>query len=244
MEIVDGLRANTSRGTTRRVLSLLTRRPPGRVLDVPAGAGALSQLLRSSGLRVIAVELVTRDFGASGVPLVSADLDHALPFPDESFDCVGSVDGIEHLENPYLAVREFARVLRPGGRLVLSTPNISAFRSRGRYLVTGFHNKGKLPLQEERPSPLHHINLMTFPELRYALHRSGLRLQTVTTNRVKPSALPYLLLYPFVALGTLFAFRREHDRRQRVLNREILRQLLSWSVAGGETLILSATKIG
>ena len=110
--------------------------------------------------------------------------------------------------------------------------------------MTGFHNKGKLPLQEERPSPLHHINLMTFPELRYALHRSGLRLQTLTTNRVKPSALPYLLLYPFVALGTLFAFRREHDRRQRVLNREILRQLLSWSVAGGETLILSATKIG
>jgi hypothetical protein len=133
-------------------------------------------------------------------------------------------------------------VLAPGGQLILSTPNISALRSRQRYLFTGFHNKGRKPMEEERPSPRDHISLMTFPELRYGMHRAGLRIDTVTANRVKAASLYTVLYYPFVALWTSRVLAREKDTRQRELNRDIYHQLLSWPVCMGETLIIRARK--
>ncbi len=242
MEIIDGLKANTSKGTSRVILSLLEGQPIGRVLDAPAGEGAMSRLLAKRGHDVIAFEIDEREFAAKEVSLVTGDMNRPLPFRNESFAYVVCMDGIEHLENPYLTIREFARILKRDGDLFISTPNISAFRSRARYFLTGFHNKGKIPLQERNPSPLHHINLMTFPEIRYGLHRFGLRLNGISMNRVKLAAWPYAFLYPFVAIFTLFTFRHEKDSIQRKLNKEIFRQMLSWPVTMGETLVLSAKK--
>jgi 2-polyprenyl-3-methyl-5-hydroxy-6-metoxy-1,4-benzoquinol methylase len=242
MEIVEGIKANTSKGTTGRVLKLLKGRPAGRILDAPAGAGALSQLLRKRGHDVTALDIDGGSFAADDIELVVGDLNERLPFPDEHFDCATCVDGIEHLEDPFSVVGEFARVLCPGGELIISTPNISAFRSRARFMFTGFHNKGKTPLREDEPTPLHHINLITYPECRYMLRRAGLEVTRVTTNRVKAASLPYVLLYPLVAAGTSVAFRHEKDARQRETNRDIYRQMMSWPVAMGETMIVSARK--
>ena len=50
------------------------------------------------------------------------DLNLAMPFADESFDTVVSSDVVEHLWNPVAVFRDFARVLRPGGVLILGTP--------------------------------------------------------------------------------------------------------------------------
>lgn len=242
MDTVDGITANTSKGTIRKVLELVLRAPGDRILDAPAGRGALAAQLVKAGKIVTALELATDTIKVQGVERVAGNLEEPLPFEDSAFDCVASVDGIEHLQNPFHAVREFHRVLKPGGVLILSTPNISAWRSRARYLFTGFHNKGKLPLTEEAPNPLHHINLLSYPSLRYMLVRFGFRIVTVTANRVKPIAYPYALLYPAVALATRFTFRRETDPRQRELNRGIYAHLLSWPVAMGETLILEASR--
>ena len=242
MEIIEGLKANTTKGTSRVILSLLEGQPIGRVLDAPAGEGAMSRLLAKRGHDVIAFDIKECEFAAKEVTLVTGDMNRPLPFLNESFAYVVCMDGIEHLENPYLTIREFARILKRDGKLFISTHNISAFRSRARYFLTGFHNKGKIPLQERNPSSLHHINLMTFPEIRYGLHRFGLNLNVITMNRAKLAAWPYVFLYPFVAIFTLFTFRHEKDSIQRKLNKEIFRQMLSWPVAMGETLILLAKK--
>jgi SAM-dependent methyltransferase len=242
MEFVNGLKANTSKGTVGVILSMLENLPKGKVLDAPAGAGAISRLLAKKGHDVVAFEMDEGEFAAQEVTLIMGDMNQPLPFRNDSFDYIVCIDGIEHLENPYFTIRELARILKPGGELFISTPNISAFRSRARYFFTGFHNKGKTPIAEQKPSPLHHINLMTFPEIRYGLHRFGLRLNGINMNRIKLAAWPYLLLYPFVAIFTLFAFRHEKDSIQRQLNKEIFHQMLSWPVAMGETLILSARK--
>lgn len=242
MDIVDGIPANTTRGTVREVARLVSIGNPRNLLDAPAGRGALASLATRSGIKVTALELDSKSFEVEGVDFVAGNLNERLPIADESFDCVACVDGIEHLENPFHVIREFHRILKPGGTVVISTPNLSSWRSRARFLVTGFHNKGKLPLTEEAPTPLHHINMLGYPELRYILIRYGFELRHVSANRVKVISLLYALLYPFVALGTLFAFRKEKDRRQREINREIYKDLLSWKIAMGETLIISATK--
>ena len=54
---------------------------------------------------------------------VPADLDHSLPFDEDSFDLVYANFVVEHLEHPERGFAEWRRVLRPGGRLVLLTSN-------------------------------------------------------------------------------------------------------------------------
>ena len=58
-----------------------------------------------------------------GAHFTPADMNAPLPFGDGTFDTVISCETIEHVPDPYRAVRELARVLRPGGRLFLTTPN-------------------------------------------------------------------------------------------------------------------------
>ncbi len=243
MEIIDDIKAQNAKGTTGRILALMDNAAKGHVLDAPAGHGPISQALTTRGHTVTAIDCDTENFGAKDATLISGDLNERLPFDDATFDNAVCADGIEHLESPYGCMREFARVLKPGGLWVISTPNISAFRSRQRYLFSGFHNKGRKPMEEESPSPRHHINLLTFPELRYGLHRFGFKIETITANRVKPAALYTALYYPIAALWMARVMFREKDRRQRELNSDIYRQMLSWPVCMGETIIIAARKI-
>lgn len=235
----------TSKHTHAVVARLLAAERHCRVvLDIPCGEGAFLERLRELGLDGRGADIVNR-LAPLGVraPFTAADMNAPLPFADAGFDAVVCIDGIEHLERPFDFVRECRRVLRPGGVLIVSTPNISALRSRWRWLLTGFHNKGKVPLDEQAPNPWHHVNLFAFPALRYLLHRHGLRITAVATNRVKPISWLYLPLWPVAALVTALAFRRwEKDPAQRARNAEILRQMLTPAVAFGETMIVKAVR--
>ncbi|NOZ95077.1 MAG: class I SAM-dependent methyltransferase [Acidobacteria bacterium] len=237
------IRENASPNTHQVVEALLLAEPDVRiVLDLPCGEGAFTQRLLRHGLTVKAgdcEELIK----VPGADFVRCDMNSPLPFPDSHFDAVVCIDGIEHLERPFDYVREVRRILRPGGAFIVSTPNISALRSRWRWLLTGFHNKGKSPLNEAWPTPLHHIGLKSFADLRYLLHTNGFEITDVQCNRVKAISHLYAPLVPFAWLATMGVFHREEeDPGQRSRNRKILRQLFTKAVLFGETLILKARR--
>jgi SAM-dependent methyltransferase len=172
-----------------------------------------------------------------------ADMSERLPFADEMFDAVVCIDGIEHIARPFDFIRECARVLRPGGSLIISTPNLMSLRSRWRFLLTGFHQGEKVPLDESDPNPLHHITLVTFADLRYRLHTAGFRVVTVETNRQRLIAKLYAFLLPFAWAMTLWVFYKEGRRRTTgEQNAEIRQQLFSQKVLFGETLIVKAVR--
>ena len=101
-----------------------------------AGRGELSARLSALGYDVTAVERYLPQFEAK-VPVIDADLNQTFPFDDASFDVVMAVEILEHLENPRSFLRELARVLKPEGRAVVSTPNLTSVLSRALFVACG-----------------------------------------------------------------------------------------------------------
>jgi len=123
--------------------------PEGRVLDFPAGRGYLSRHLRELGYDVVAADVNPDAFRVEGIPCIAMNLDRTFELEDEAFDAACCVAGMEHSENPYDVAREFRRVLRPGGLLVLCVPNFSALLRRIRYMLWGRCQRHSLPLTHD-----------------------------------------------------------------------------------------------
>jgi SAM-dependent methyltransferase len=213
------------------------------ILDAPSGDGALTLALQQAGLDAHGLDIDSSGTAPLGRSFRRADLTRAFPWPDASFDAVLSVEGIEHLENRFAYLREIHRVLKPGGTLVLTTTNISAVRSRVRFFASGFHIRDPRPLREASPDPMHHIALGTFPDLRYALHTTGFRVESVGHTHIKPVSWLYLWMVPWMWLYTRIAFRKERDREQRRANVAVRSALFSRSVLFGENLLLTARRV-
>jgi len=103
------------------------------VLEIGCGAGHLTMRLAERGLRVNAVDasqamvdVTSQRMAQAGlaerVTVRTADV-HALPFEAGSFDLVVAVGVIPWLHSPAAAVQEMARVLRPGGQIILTADN-------------------------------------------------------------------------------------------------------------------------
>jgi SAM-dependent methyltransferase len=214
-----------------------------RILDAPCGDGMLAAVLRREGYDAHGADIGSAGAGLLGAAYRDANLNAPLPFGDASFDAVLSIEGIEHLENRFTFLRELHRILRPGGHLILTTPNIVSVRSRVRFFGSGFYHRDSRPLREAEPSPFHHIALGTFADLRYGLHTSGFRVTSVSHTHIKPVSLLYAWLVPWMWVYTMVAFRKEKDAAQRRANREIRRALFSPSVLFGENLLLLARRL-
>jgi demethylmenaquinone methyltransferase/2-methoxy-6-polyprenyl-1,4-benzoquinol methylase len=121
------------RRATRAALGLL---PGDRVLDVGAGTGVSTEELARSGAYPVGMDLSIGMLRAGRrarpeVALLAGDA-LRLPFPDATFDAVTISLALRNVVDPVAALREMARVTRPGGRLVVcefSTPTNPAFRT-------------------------------------------------------------------------------------------------------------------
>ena len=239
----EGFQIIAHERTFFKVLDLMEDLPRGRVLDIPSGEGGISHCLREMGFQVVAADLDPGFFKCAGVECLGLDMNRPLELPDESFDYVVSLEGIEHLEHPFRFIRECHRVLKWQGRLILSTPNILNSASRLKYFLTGFYSLCPRPLNEFAHTPVFdHINPMTYYQLRYALHSSGFRITQATTDLWRRSCWPLLLFYPLQRLYSIRTMRKEADLRQREANKDVRRAMHSLDLLAGRTLVLEARK--
>ena len=211
-------------------------------MDAPCGDGTLAAQMSAAGLVVTGLDIESPALDA-GFQFRRADLSAPLPIAAAAVDVVVSVEGIEHLERPFDFVRECSRVLPPNGLLILTTPNISSLRSRWRWFLTNFHHKAKYALDETAPSPLHHINMLSYHRLRYILHTNGFRIETATTNRIKPMSWLYALAVPLVAAVSRLGIARA--RKQEInltINLDIWRAMMSPALLFGELMVMITRK--
>ena len=145
----------------------------GRLLDVGCGDGSLVLGLKDKARLTVGMDrspdhCVAAE--AKGVRAVCVDL-HAprLPCRDGVFDAVACLDVIEHVLDPRHLLRELARVLRPGGILVLTTPNIRYYG----FVLTLV--RGRFPRTSGDPEGYDggHLHYFTFADIRALLEEAG-----------------------------------------------------------------------
>jgi ubiquinone/menaquinone biosynthesis C-methylase UbiE len=115
------------------VISKLNLKPGQKILDAGCGTGNLEVLISDRGLKNLEIEAIDNNRGmlerarkkTIGIKtnFRQADLNQPLPYPDDSFDRVVAIHVLYALQNPEAALREFFRVLQPGGLLVLANPH-------------------------------------------------------------------------------------------------------------------------
>lgn len=156
---------------------LAEQRMMGSILDV--GCAGLGLLLKANGFkRRCGVDIAS--FPAwkahSQVEAQVRNLDEGpLPFAEETFDAVTCLMVVEHVFDPYHAVRELRRVCKPGGRVIIGVPNLAGIKRRWELLC------GRLPITSARFSfsenawDGYHLHNFTQASLDWLLRKEGLK---------------------------------------------------------------------
>jgi SAM-dependent methyltransferase len=251
------IRALSHASTNDKVLELA--RPHlsagARVLDLGAGEGYFSAMagryLEDRGLepaRVLsACDAVPAQYRYEAVRCDPLGEGGRLPYRDDTFDLVCSLEVIEHVEDQFRFLREAHRVLKSGGTLIASTPNVLSMNSRWRTLHSGFAQLfDPLPLDEH--DVVHtsgHIHPVSYYYLAYALRRAGFTAVSGHFDRFKRSALLPLALFGLPMLlghaGFLLRMRRKRPKELRQ-NRQMVRTMNSLAMLTSRSIIVVALK--
>lgn len=189
------------------------------LLDLSCGEGDVMQALSDKGYAVEGTHYMDGDYILRDPkPILDqvtihkgVDLGGTLPFADGTYDVVLATEVIEHLVDHPTFLREAGRILKSGGRLVLSTPNVHRLKSRLTFFWTGRHDLlgGRLGWDVgvgDLYSTHHHPVDMSI--LHTMLFHNGLRVESMHMTRMNPVSILLFPLYPLMWLFSHLSTRR------------------------------------
>ena len=207
------------------------------VLDLGCGTGMNSEWIAARGDSVVGIDVsenAIQRYRARGFTGHVADANGDLPFERDSFDAVFCSEVIEHLVDPDFLTAEMFRVLRPGGRLILTTPN-SAFWL---YRLLGLAGYTVSELQHPK-----HIQFFSRRSLLKVLVAAGYIVERQTARNMY-LILPDLNLPGLRCLYSLLGFRKEVRFRTGKVFWHLSRASGAMNSFFGDTLICLARKPG
>ncbi|MBF0569948.1 MAG: methyltransferase domain-containing protein [Candidatus Omnitrophica bacterium] len=234
---------------SERVVGILRAKPKGKVLDLGCGSGESSLKLAELGFQVTGADMdVGRFKYHDRLSFVPCDLKDPLNIPPGTYDYVIFLEVIEHIYNPGMVMAEISRVLKPGGRLIISTPNVSNIGSRLRFLFEGSFDFFREPLVEFSRTGREalqnvHVIPWRYNELEFLLFRHGLEVCGVfsDSNGRAFSKIAGMMLKPFLTFQAWIKERRSL-RKGGADYRRMNRILLSDALLYGRHMILEAEK--
>jgi SAM-dependent methyltransferase len=186
------------------------------VLDCPAGRGPMVAELLDRGYQLRACDILPDTFRVQGVTCDFADLNESLPYENDTFDAVTCLNGLQRVWARGRAVRELARVVKPGGYLIISMPNHGDLRRRLLYFMTGSASWTVVgppqvcPPEAEVPAA-HYRYAMTLANVLSALTSVGMRFESLHTTNVPLSNVLFSPLAVPIWLAGHLAPRKYRD---------------------------------
>lgn len=195
---------------SRTVISMLDAKPSELILDVGCGTGRDLIQLAKTGCTCIGIDFSSKmieesreELSKNGITAVELEIGDAtnLRFPDRMFDKVFASEVIEHIPDYSNAISEMARVLKPAGYLVITTPNRRSIYGFDRYVI-----REKF-LRRNWPHP--YDSWKTFDELVSALNNNGFTITSFTgacyiPGSLVPRCFPKIMKKLLVTIGGIF----------------------------------------
>ncbi|MCX6283180.1 MAG: class I SAM-dependent methyltransferase [Bacteroidetes bacterium] len=212
-----------------------------KVIDIPAGNGATSEILLEAGAEVEPFDLFPEYFLLKGLECKRADITDHIPVPDEHADWVTCQEGIEHFSDQLRAFKEINRVLKQGGRLLLTTPSYSNLSAKLSYLLFESETHKQMPPNEiddiwmadsSLSKELYHghIFMIGLQKLRVLAKLSGFRIAGIKYMRLsKGSLVLFPFFYPLIWISSWMRYFRNMRKHAGIPSRakkEVYREQL------------------
>jgi 2-polyprenyl-3-methyl-5-hydroxy-6-metoxy-1,4-benzoquinol methylase len=216
-------------------LSLIPKSRNMSVLDVGCGTGVNSEYIRQQGHKVTGIDIsrvAIKKYRARGLNGIACDINNGFPFSDESFDMLFASEIIEHIHDSSFFFAEANRLLRPGGVLLLSTPN-SAFIL---YRLLGIFGRTVTDLQHPG-----HIRFFSKRSLSLFCQTNGF-VSVKLSGRHMYMMLGEKIGHRLGPLLSFLGFQKEYRFRNNTYFWHLSRHSGKASALWADTLILEATK--
>lgn len=196
----------SGRDCLNRVVKICRNLPKGKLLDIPSGRGALAVRLAELTFDVSCADIDIGLFQAQYLPFKVQNLNKELSYPNQSFDIITCVAGLQRIAYLNIAIKEFARILKKGGVLIAAIPNYAVLRKRIRYLLTGSIDKNIdfPPFGQTTQLPEANFRmLITIPRFVREAQLAGFQIESMQGDRFSKSTMWYV---PWILLIKLFSF--------------------------------------
>lgn len=205
-----------------------------RVIDLSAGSGFIIDAFREAGADVELFDLFPDQNIFCAVPCKFIDLQKAFPINDTTADVVILAETIEHLPDQHFFFKEVGRILKPGGILLLTTPNSSSLRSRlSQFLMESEHYSTPAPNETnaftrwpgKQEGYFSKLFISGILRLRTLAALNGLRVRQLHPTKTSSTSYWLLIFYPWI-----WYFSRKNLSRQLKAdpaNEQVFREIYS-----------------
>ncbi len=199
------------------------------VLDLAAGSGVTTEILLELGAKVEAFDLFPEYFVLKDIECKRADILDRIPVSDGYADYIICQEGVEHFSDQCKAYKEFNRILKPGGKLLITTPSYSNLKAKMSYLLFECEDMNKLMPPNEIDSVwmaekslndeiyYGHIFLTGIQKLRVIGKLTGFKIsRTVFMRYNKTSVFLMLLFYPFILFTSYYTYYKSMKKNKHI----------------------------
>ena len=216
-------------------------------IDFPTGNGITSRLLKEIGATPLPFDLFPEYFKIDGLKCERANIAEGIPVENSSADYVICQEGIEHFSDQLGAFKEFNRVTRKGGGLLMTTPNYSNLRAKMSYFLSESERFNSIIAPNELDSVwmseqnitnevyYGHIFLIGILKLRCFGKLSGFKIKHIEPTKVKSTSVIFLILfYPFILISNWITYKKslKNDNNFKdSIKKEVYKEIFQLSIS-------------
>ena len=232
------------------------------VIDFPSGNGITSRIIKEIGGIPLPFDLFPEYFKIEGLKCEQAEIAKGIPVENNYADATICQEGIEHFPDQLNALREFNRVIKKGGTLLITTPNYSNLRAKMSYLLTESERFNSIMSPNELDSIwmneqsisneiyYGHIFLTGIQKLRVLARLSGFKIKTIHATKTKSTSLLLLpLVYPCIYFSNLITYHKSIKKNKIFSNKikqevykEIFKLNTNFKILTGSHLMIEFVK--